>query len=169
MGNVSEVVAARLREFGVHRVYGVPGTAVDPLVGALCGGPDAPEFVQARGAESAALMACAEAKLTGRPGCCLAPPGPGTLRPLIPLSAEVPALPYAECARLAGLPAVRCDRPRYVGSVWADVLAGRGPLLLEFVVDGETPPDWAAAVGTADGSGPAPLRTPLTRFLRVSG
>ncbi|WP_307820041.1 thiamine pyrophosphate-binding protein [Streptomyces sp. MC1] len=89
--------------------------------------------------------------------------------PLIPLSAEVPALPYAECARLAGLPAVRCDRPRYVGSVWADVLAGRGPLLLEFVVDGETPPDWAAGVGTADGSGPAPLRTPLTKFLRVSG
>ncbi|MET9009983.1 thiamine pyrophosphate-dependent enzyme [Streptomyces olivaceoviridis] len=89
--------------------------------------------------------------------------------PLVPLSAEVPALPYAECARLAGLPAVRCDRPRYVGSVWADVLAGRGPVLLEFVVDGETPPDWAAGVGTADHSRPAPLLAPLAKFLRVSG
>ncbi|MEW2511403.1 thiamine pyrophosphate-binding protein [Streptomyces sp. NPDC046870] len=89
--------------------------------------------------------------------------------PLIPLSAEVPALPYAEWARLAGLPAVRCDRPRHVGSVWADVLAGRGPLLLEFVVDGETPPDWASAVGRADEPRPATPGTPLTRFLRVSG
>ncbi|MEV5386337.1 thiamine pyrophosphate-binding protein [Streptomyces sp. NPDC052721] len=89
--------------------------------------------------------------------------------PLIPLSAEVPALPYAEWARLAGLPAVRCDRPRHVGSVWADVLAGRGPLLLEFVVDGEIPPDWAAGVSTAEDSRPAPLRMPLTKFLRVSG
>ncbi|MGW4601445.1 thiamine pyrophosphate-binding protein [Streptomyces sp. NPDC004457] len=89
--------------------------------------------------------------------------------PLIPLSAEVPALPYAQWARLAGLPAVRCDRPRHVGSVWADVLAGRGPLLLEFVVDGETPPDWASAVGRSDEPRRAPLGTPLARFLRASG
>ncbi|MFF5533584.1 thiamine pyrophosphate-binding protein [Streptomyces cinerochromogenes] len=90
--------------------------------------------------------------------------------PLIPLSAEVPALPYAEWARLAGLPAVRCDRPRHVASVWADVLAGRGPLLLEFVVDGETPPDWAAGL-SAEGPRPAPLRAPrpLAGLLRASG
>ncbi|WP_257585942.1 MULTISPECIES: thiamine pyrophosphate-binding protein [unclassified Streptomyces] len=67
--------------------------------------------------------------------------------PLLPLSAEVPAMPYAEWARLAGLPAVRCDRPRHVASVWADVLTQPGPVLLEFVVDGEIPPDWAAADG----------------------
>ncbi|MGW5432155.1 thiamine pyrophosphate-dependent enzyme [Streptomyces sp. NPDC004059] len=63
--------------------------------------------------------------------------------PLIPLSAEVPAMPYAEWARLAGLPAVRCDRPRHVASVWADVLSRPGPVVVEFVVDGEIPPDWA--------------------------
>ncbi|MFH7334358.1 thiamine pyrophosphate-binding protein [Streptomyces sp. KHY 26] len=69
--------------------------------------------------------------------------------PLIPLSAEVPAMPYAEWARLAGLPAVRCDRPRHVASVWADVLTRPGPVLLEFVVDGEIPPDWAAVATSA--------------------
>ncbi|WP_239697842.1 thiamine pyrophosphate-dependent enzyme [Streptomyces sp. F-1] len=67
--------------------------------------------------------------------------------PLLPLSAEVPAMPYAEWARLAGLPAVRCDRPRHVASVRADVPTQPGPVLLEFVVDGEIPPDWAAADG----------------------
>ncbi|MEU6776793.1 thiamine pyrophosphate-dependent enzyme [Streptomyces sp. NPDC046759] len=64
---------------------------------------------------------------------------------LIPLSAEVPAMPYAEWARLAGIPAVRCDRPRHVAAGWADVLRQPGPVVLEFMVDGETPPDWAAA------------------------
>ncbi|MFJ9930176.1 thiamine pyrophosphate-dependent enzyme [Streptomyces misionensis] len=67
--------------------------------------------------------------------------------PLLPLSAEVPAMPYTEWARLAGLPAIRCDRPRHVASVRADVPTQPGPGLLEFVVDGEIPPDWAAADG----------------------
>ncbi|MEV6115362.1 thiamine pyrophosphate-binding protein [Streptomyces sp. NPDC052109] len=58
----------------------MPGLEVDPLAGVLGGGPGVPWFVQARGAESAALMACADAKLTGRLGCCLAPPGAGALR-----------------------------------------------------------------------------------------
>ncbi|MEV6294860.1 hypothetical protein AB0M41_31470 [Streptomyces sp. NPDC051896] len=67
--------------------------------------------------------------------------------PLIPLSAEVPAMAYAEWARLGGLPAVRCDRPRHVASVWADVLSRPGPVVVEFVVDGEIPPDWARDTG----------------------
>lgn len=75
--------------------------------------------------------------------------------PLIPLSADVPALPYAEWARLAGIPAVRCERPRHVASVWADVLALRGPVVVEFVVDGEIAPDWAARPL----DGPPALRT----------
>lgn len=58
----------------------MPGPGVDPLTGALRGGVGAPEFVQARGEESAALMACAHARLTGRLGCCVAPPGAGALR-----------------------------------------------------------------------------------------
>ncbi|MEU0007296.1 thiamine pyrophosphate-binding protein [Streptomyces sp. NPDC006314] len=91
--------------------------------------------------------------------------------PLIPLSAEVPAMPYAEWARLAGLPAVRCDRPRHVASVWADVLTLRGPVLLEFVVDGENPPDWAAGTArTISASDPVePLPASSVKPLRLPG
>ncbi|MEU0112592.1 thiamine pyrophosphate-binding protein [Streptomyces bobili] len=80
MTSVSEFIAARLRAWDVDRVFGMPGRDVDPLVAVLDGGPRAPEFLQARNEESAALMACAHAKLTGRLGCCLAPSGPGALR-----------------------------------------------------------------------------------------
>ncbi|CAL9656871.1 thiamine pyrophosphate-binding protein [Streptomyces sp. enrichment culture] len=150
MVKVSDRLAARLRDADVGRVYGV-GLAVDPLVRALGGGPGVPEFVQARGEESAALMACAEAKPTGRPGCCLAPPGAGVLRLLGGLydaaadRAPVPALVGADpvprrgavrpcaiwrrsacTARPAGLPAVRCDRPRQVGSARDEALGRRG-------------------------------------------
>ncbi|MFE4054069.1 thiamine pyrophosphate-binding protein [Streptomyces sp. YIM B13518] len=80
MTSVSEFVAARLRGRGVDRVFGTPGPDVDPLVAVLDGGRRAPEFIQVRHEEPAALMACAHAKLTGRLGCCLAPSGPGALR-----------------------------------------------------------------------------------------
>ncbi|MFF1404430.1 thiamine pyrophosphate-binding protein [Streptomyces sp. NPDC058294] len=80
MSGVAQFVAARLRAWDVDRVFGVPGGAVDPLVTVLTGDSPTPEFVQARQEESAALMACAHAKLTGRTGCCLARSGPGALR-----------------------------------------------------------------------------------------
>jgi pyruvate dehydrogenase (quinone) len=92
--------------------------------------------------------------------------------PLIPLSTEVPAMPYAEWARLAGLPAVRCDRPRFVASVWSDVLTQRGPVVLEFVVDGENPPDWAAGAtrfGVERKAEKSLLPKSLAKLLRVPG
>ncbi|MFF9581468.1 thiamine pyrophosphate-binding protein [Streptomyces achromogenes] len=108
MVKVSDRLAARLRDAGVDRVYGVPGLAVDPLLRALGAGPGVPEFVQARGEESAALMACAEAKLTGRPGCCLAPPGAGVLR------------------LLGGLYDAAADRAPVLALVGADPVPRRG-------------------------------------------
>ncbi|MGJ5749215.1 hypothetical protein FB563_6793 [Streptomyces puniciscabiei] len=137
MGNVSEAVAARLRAWGVERVYGVPGLQVDPPAGGLN------ELITVRRHLD---------RLAGLPPLEFCVLDNGDLNrltwqrraaagdPLIPLSAEVPALPYAERARLAGLPAVRCDRPRHVASVWADVLRQLGPVLLEFVVDGGAGP-----------------------------
>ncbi|MEU1785792.1 thiamine pyrophosphate-binding protein [Streptomyces sparsogenes] len=79
MADVSGFVAARMRAWGVDRVFGIPERNVDALVAALRSGRFGVEFVQARHAESAALMACAHAKLTGRTGCCLAASGVGTL------------------------------------------------------------------------------------------
>ncbi|MEU0218645.1 thiamine pyrophosphate-binding protein [Streptomyces sp. NPDC006265] len=63
--------------------------------------------------------------------------------PRIPVTGEVPTVPYARYARLLGLPGLCCDRPGRVGAVWEDALAARGPMLLEFMVDGDTPLDWA--------------------------
>ncbi|MFJ7149128.1 thiamine pyrophosphate-binding protein [Streptomyces sp. NPDC100445] len=80
MTSVAQFIAARLPVWDVDRVFGVPGGTVDPLVTALAGDASTPEFVQARHEESAALMACAHGKLTGRTGCCLAGSGPGALR-----------------------------------------------------------------------------------------
>ncbi|MFF7790196.1 thiamine pyrophosphate-binding protein [Streptomyces sp. NPDC007991] len=79
MTSVSDFLAARLRAWDVDRVFGFPGRDTDALVTALSGGRDTPEFVQVRHEESAALMACAHAKLTGGVGCCLAPSGSGAL------------------------------------------------------------------------------------------
>ncbi|MFF9127081.1 thiamine pyrophosphate-binding protein [Streptomyces sp. NPDC014889] len=80
MAGVSELIAARLRAWRVDRVFGVPGPEVDALAGVLGDERDGPEFVRARHGEPAALMACAHAKFTGRPGCCLAPAGSGALQ-----------------------------------------------------------------------------------------
>ncbi|MGR3939515.1 thiamine pyrophosphate-binding protein [Streptomyces sp. BRA346] len=60
-------------------MFGVANHDVDPLVTALTGERETPEFVHVRHEESAALMACAHAKLTGRTGCCLASSGSGIL------------------------------------------------------------------------------------------
>nr|WP_277349369.1 thiamine pyrophosphate-dependent enzyme [Streptomyces sp. N502] len=75
--------------------------------------------------------------------------------PRIPETGEVPAVSYTEYARLLGLPGVRCDRPAQVAAAWEDALAGRGPMLLEFMVDGDTPPDWAEPDGSVGARGPS--------------
>jgi pyruvate dehydrogenase (quinone) len=93
---VSDFLAARLRAWDVDRVFGIPGRDTDALVTALSGGRDTPEFAQVRHEESAALMACAHAKLTGGVGCCLAPSGSGALHLLSGLyDAELDRRTYA--------------------------------------------------------------------------
>lgn len=79
--NVSEVMVAQLAQWGVDRVFGIPGDSIDPLVEALRRQRQV-HFVQVRHEESGALMASAHAKLTGRLGCCLATAGPGALHML---------------------------------------------------------------------------------------
>ncbi|WP_333775879.1 hypothetical protein [Streptomyces sp. IBSBF 3136] len=109
----------------------MPGPATDPLVGVLTDGPDANNGDLNR--------------LTPQRRAAAGDPP-------IPVPGD-PALPYAEWARPAGVPAVRRDRPRHVASVRSDLLASRGPAVVEFVVDGRTLPDQAA--GAAAGAGGA--------------
>src|SRR5205823_2943533 len=64
-------------DWGVDTVFGMPGDGINGPVEALRRRQDKIRFIQVRHEESAAFMACAYAKYTGRLGCCLATSGPG--------------------------------------------------------------------------------------------
>src|ERR671937_1703021 len=66
-----------LQEWGVDTVFGLPGDGVNGIIEAFRKKKDAVRFIQVRHEESAAFMACAYAKYTGRLGVCVATTGPG--------------------------------------------------------------------------------------------
>lgn len=76
---VSDFVLARLRAWGIKRIYGYPGDGINGLMGAFGRVSEGLEFLQVRHEEMAAFMACAHAKFTGEVGCCMATSGPGAI------------------------------------------------------------------------------------------
>ncbi len=76
---VADFVLARLREWGIHRIYGYPGDGINALLGALDRAKGDPELIQVRHEEMAAFMACGHAKWTGEVGVCMATSGPGAI------------------------------------------------------------------------------------------
>jgi pyruvate dehydrogenase (quinone) len=66
-----------LLDWDVDTIFGMPGDGINGIVEALRVRADSIRFIQVRHEESAAFMACAYAKLTGRLGVCLATSGPG--------------------------------------------------------------------------------------------
>jgi len=76
---VADYILARMREWGIHRVYGYPGDGINAIIGAFGRAGGDPEFIQVRHEEMAAFMACAHAKFTGEVGVCLATSGPGAI------------------------------------------------------------------------------------------
>jgi pyruvate dehydrogenase (quinone) len=76
---VSDYILARLRDWGVTRVYGYAGDGINGLIGAFGRAGNAPEFVQPAHEELCALMATAHAKYTGQVGVCMATQGPGAI------------------------------------------------------------------------------------------
>ncbi len=76
---VADFVLGRLRDWGVHRVFAYPGDGINGMLGAFGRADGNPEFIQPRHEEMAAFMACAHAKFTGEPGCCMATSGPGAI------------------------------------------------------------------------------------------
>jgi pyruvate dehydrogenase (quinone) len=80
MMQVAEWILNRLKEWGIHRVYGYPGDGINPFLGAFARVENHdPFFTQTRHEEMAAFMACAHAKFTGEIGCCIATSGPGAI------------------------------------------------------------------------------------------
>ncbi len=75
--NGADVLLDSLIGWGVDTIFGMPGDGINGIMESLRQRQDKIRFVQVRHEESAALMACAHAKWTGRLGCCLATTGPG--------------------------------------------------------------------------------------------
>jgi pyruvate dehydrogenase (quinone) len=76
---VSDFLLKRLREWGIHRIYGYPGDGINAILGALNRADSDPELIQVRHEEMSAFMACGHAKFTGEIGVCLATSGPGAV------------------------------------------------------------------------------------------
>ena len=81
--NVAEQLVAQLVDAGVHRIYGIVGDSLNPIVdavrktgGSAKGGID---WVHVRHEEAAAFAAAAEAQLTGELSVCAGSCGPGNL------------------------------------------------------------------------------------------
>ncbi|CAM4275964.1 Putative thiamine pyrophosphate-containing protein YdaP [Mycobacterium basiliense] len=76
---VSDILLARLREWGVHQVFGFPGDGINGLLAAWQRADDKPQFVQARHEEMSAFEAVGFAKFSGQVGVCVATSGPGAV------------------------------------------------------------------------------------------
>ncbi|BFU45336.1 thiamine pyrophosphate-dependent enzyme [Krasilnikovia sp. MM14-A1004] len=73
----SEVLVARLADWGVDTVFGIPGDGINGIMEGLRRNADRVRFVLVHHEEAAAFMATAYAKSTGKIGVCLATSGPG--------------------------------------------------------------------------------------------
>ncbi|MGW4134851.1 thiamine pyrophosphate-requiring protein [Amycolatopsis japonica] len=76
---VADHVLTRLREWDVEQVFAYPGDGINGLVTAFGAAENKPRFVQTRHEEMAAFAAVGYAKLSGRPGVCMATSGPGAI------------------------------------------------------------------------------------------
>lgn len=75
--NGSDILVDCLISWGVDTVFGMPGDGINGVMEAIRAREDRIRFIQVRHEESAALMACAHSKWTGKLGCCLSTTGPG--------------------------------------------------------------------------------------------
>src|ERR1700735_3003531 len=77
MSNASDILVQRLIAWGVDTIFGLPGDGINGVFEALRKEKERIRFIHVRHEESAAFMACAYAKFTGRLGVCIATSGPG--------------------------------------------------------------------------------------------
>lgn len=78
----ADLLVETIHDWGVEVVFGIPGDGINGIMEALSERQDKIRFIQVRHEESAAFMACAYAKYTGKLGCCLATSGPGGIHVL---------------------------------------------------------------------------------------
>ncbi|MHB1988109.1 MAG: thiamine pyrophosphate-requiring protein [Acidimicrobiales bacterium] len=76
---VADYILARLREWGIDKVFAFPGDGINPLLASFGRAENKPKFIQARHEEMAAFEAVGYAKFTGKVGVCMATSGPGAI------------------------------------------------------------------------------------------
>ncbi len=72
-----DILVECLIDWGVEVIFGLPGDGINGIMEALRKRQNELRFIQVRHEESAAFMACAYAKYTGKLGVCIATSGPG--------------------------------------------------------------------------------------------
>lgn len=77
METAADILINTLIDWKVDTIFGLPGDGINGIVEALRKRQEAIRFIQVRHEQSAAFMAVAFAKLTGKLGVCLATSGPG--------------------------------------------------------------------------------------------
>jgi pyruvate dehydrogenase (quinone) len=77
MPTAADILVDTLLDWNVDTVFGLPGDGINGVIEALRQRQDRIRFVQVRHEQSAAFMATAYAKWTGKLGVCLATSGPG--------------------------------------------------------------------------------------------
>lgn len=73
----ADILVETMIEWGIDTIFGIPGDGVNGIIESLRKQKDKIRFIQVRHEESAAFMACAWAKFTGKLGACIATSGPG--------------------------------------------------------------------------------------------
>jgi pyruvate dehydrogenase (quinone) len=75
----ADIVAEALLDWKVDVIFGLPGDGINGFIESLRRRQDKIKFVLVRHEESAAFMACAYSKYTGKLGACVATSGPGAI------------------------------------------------------------------------------------------
>lgn len=73
----ADILLDTIYDWGVEVIFGLPGDGINGIMESLRKRRERIRFIQVRHEESAAFMACAYAKYTGKLGVCLATSGPG--------------------------------------------------------------------------------------------
>ena len=75
----ADIIAEALIDWGIKVIFGLPGDGINGFIESLRRRQDKIKFILVRHEESAAFMACAYAKYTGKLGACVATSGPGAI------------------------------------------------------------------------------------------
>ena len=75
----ADIIAEALLDWKVEVIFGLPGDGINGFIEALRRRKDKIKFILVRHEESAAFMACAYAKYTGKLGVCVGTSGPGAI------------------------------------------------------------------------------------------